>query len=133
MRMSSDSLAIGTNADLRKFEKKRPTLRFSEMIRHDWTTFSRDRAESFDNVELAVYGPWRQLELSPIQLDHFGVSSDILHERNTNFAPTKSRKSTWYVVTCSVHSSGQEAAAFFCSFVCYVLTPFHKSVLSIPM
>lgn len=85
------------NGDMRKHEKKRPTLRFSEMIRHDWTTFSRDKADLFDDVEMAVYGQWRQLDLTSNQLDQFGVNSDAVNGTSITCAPSKPKKSTWLV------------------------------------
>lgn len=103
MRVSADCQVTCHTGESQKYEKKRPTLRFSEMVRHDWTTFSRDKADSFDAVEAAVYSPWRQLCLTPSQLDHFGVSSDVVHGKSLTGAPVKSRKSSWYVTFGCFH------------------------------
>lgn len=79
-------------------DKKRPTLRFSEMIRNDWTTFSRDRAHDFDAVESVVYAPWKDLRLSEEQLEPFGVNvKAVVGEVDSMI---KSRKSTWCVTSC---------------------------------
>lgn len=94
--LSSDCKISCRKLESQKYEKKRPTLRFSEMIRHDWTTFSREKAEYFDAVELAVYSPWRQVALESSQLDQFGVNVDAVHGVNIAVVATKPRKSSWY-------------------------------------
>lgn len=84
----------------KRHDKKRPTLRFSEMIRNDWTTFSRERAHDFDHVESVVYAPWKELQLSQEDLETFGANMKaIFGEADSTI---KSRKATWYEVFCCV-------------------------------
>lgn len=85
---SDEQAALTTRHD-----KKRPTLRFSEMIRNDWTTFSRERAHEFDDVEYIVYAPWKQLCLSQSELERFGVNIKAVSDEADN--TLKSRKSSW--------------------------------------
>lgn len=78
----------------KQLDKKRPTLRFSEMIRNDWTTFSRERAHEFGDVEGVVYAPWKQLCLSHEDLERLGVNiKAVLDAADSSLT---ARKSSWY-------------------------------------